>query len=446
MRAVQLSEYFTGIGAKRLKLVEISNTSRQREFNGIDDLRTKAVLGNSRTEYQARFVYLSDDMESPEAIDYKVTWYDSRENKPHRSPEFRLYYGTRSKPLLEVIEKACVGDLLVIAKRHDGSLLMLIAPRGSTVENQLLSLFGISPGSLDGKSSENRNAACEIRTESDTEQIELGFVQKMILELIGVEVEDTDENHLDRMISLFGGTFPATRIFSGFARESIPQVSPLDDPDAALIAWMEREETLFRTLERHIVAGRLRQGFGDGGDDVDAFVHFSLSVQNRRKSRAGHALENHLEAVFQAVGISYARSHVTENASKPDFLFPGSAEYRSEQFPVPLLTMLGVKSTCKDRWRQVLAEAGRIERKHLLTLEPGISRNQTDEMRSKQLDLVVPSGIHSTYASSQQSWILSLAGFIELVRERQKTAGESRLLLTEMTSPSGHGPRKPKKP
>ena len=42
--------------------------------------------------------------------------------------------------------------------------------------------------------------------------------------------------------------------------------------------------------------------------------------------------------------------------------------------------MLAVKSTCKDRWRQILAEADRLPVKHLLTLEPGISVAQTDEM------------------------------------------------------------------
>jgi hypothetical protein len=50
---------------------------------------------------------------------------------------------------------------------------------------------------------------------------------------------------------------------------------------------MDREEVLFRTLERHIVNERLRRGFSDG----DEFVAFSLSVQNRRKARAGRALE-----------------------------------------------------------------------------------------------------------------------------------------------------------
>lgn len=51
-------------------------------------------------------------------------------------------------------------------------------------------------------------------------------------------------------------------------------------------------------------------------------------------------------------------------------------------FSIIACTMLGVKSTCKDRWRQVLSEAKRIDNKHLATLEPGISENQTAEMQA----------------------------------------------------------------
>lgn len=54
---------------------------------------------------------------------------------------------------------------------------------------------------------------------------------------------------------------------------------------------MEQEELLFRTLERHIVSTRLKEGFGNEKLDVDVFISFSLSVQNRRKSRVGYALE-----------------------------------------------------------------------------------------------------------------------------------------------------------
>ncbi|MFC6252851.1 type II restriction endonuclease [Pseudophaeobacter arcticus] len=54
------------------------------------------------------------------------------------------------------------------------------------------------------------------------------------------------------------------------------------------------------------------------------------------------------------------------------------------------------KSTCKDRWRQVLAEAEKVSRKHLLTLEPGISEPQTDQMEASSLQLVVPAPVHGS--------------------------------------------------
>jgi hypothetical protein len=84
--------------------------------------------------------------------------------------------------------------------------------------------------------------------------------------------------------------------------------------------------------------------------------------------------------------------------------------------------MLGVKSTCKDRWRQVLAEAKKIERKHLLTLETAISKNQTDEMQAHQLQLVVPKNLHSTYAPAQAADLLDVVGFTDLVKTRQEAA------------------------
>ena len=183
---------------------------------------------------------------------------------------------------------------------------------------------------------------------------------------------------------------------------------------------MDREEQMFRRLERRIVADRIAIGFQtEGGADVDGFIAVSLSIQNRRKVRAGLGLENHLEAAFAVLGIRSARGAVTENNNKPDFLFPGAGEYADPAFPADRLTMLGAKSTLKDRWRQVLSEAERIPAKHLITLEPGVSENQTNEMRAKNLQLVVPGGLHSTYRPDQQSWLMTFGDFTEIVRRRQ---------------------------
>src|SRR3546814_4977886 len=51
----------------------------------------------------------------------------------------------------------------------------------------------------------------------------------------------------------------------------------------------------------------------------------------------------------RSLGVQYARGAETENKNKPDFLFPGPQAYHDDLFPRDRLTMLGAKSTLKDR-------------------------------------------------------------------------------------------------
>jgi hypothetical protein len=81
--------------------------------------------------------------------------------------------------------------------------------------------------------------------------------------------------------------------------------------------------------------------------------------------------------------------------------------------------MLAAKSTCKDRWRQVLPEAARIWPKHLITLEPAISTAQLEQMRAERLQLVVPLRLHSTYSSPEADSLMTTAEFVTLVLERE---------------------------
>ena len=289
--------------------------------------------------------------------------------------------------------------------------MVIVVPVDSTIQKQRLWLFGLE---------DQPEFNFAFQGVDPVASTELDFAGRYILDELGIEPEEPESGLLDDLIEPFGLVFPTTRIFSDLARSSLPEISAQDDPDAALLAWMEREEQLFRRLERRIVEDRISGGFrADDGADVDGFLSFSLSVQNRRKSRAGQALENHMEAMFDALSIRFARGARTENNNKPDFLFPSTKDYHDPDFPSERLTMMGAKSTLKDRWRQVLSEAERIEHKHLLTLEPGISENQTDEMQAKHLQLVIPRALHSTYRLTQQAWLMSVADFIPIVRGRQ---------------------------
>lgn len=401
-----LSDLFEAVAAKKLTLVEtITPKSNQHEIQGTKPLR--GMFGDEdRKQIPTQFVWLGEEQDGFSEEGF-VSWSNVRKGKP-RPAEYHLYYSGNS-----VTEAMKPGDAMFLALRRGGSAMFIVAPADSTIQNQLVWLFGLD------QQPELQLTFHEIRADQSAQ---LDFVARYVLDELGIEPEEPEADILDSLVAKFGAKFPRTREFSEFARLSLPEVSALDDPDAALFAWMEREELLFRRLERHIVAGRIEAGFaGDGSStDVDGFLSFSLSVQQRRKSRVGHALENHLEALFSAYGVRYARGAETENRNKPDFLFPGQSEYRDRTFAPGRLTMLGAKSTCKDRWRQVLSEAERIPNKHLLTLEPSISENQTDEMQAKQLQLVLPARLHETYRERQRSWLFTVKDFLKVVKERQR--------------------------
>lgn len=408
MKKGYLSQYFEGVAVKILSSVEANLlSSNQHEFNGVRELRNILGEPGGKVQYKAKFMYLTDQDDEPVTEDGFLTWYDARQKaRTERGVmrwEYRLYFPTNL-----VSQCANAGDVLIIARRPDNTLLAIVAENETTIARQVLWLFGFSDLSHPGFS---------VREELETEQDRIEFASRFILESIGVEVSVTEETLLDNMIEKFGASFPSTRNFSAYARSTVRDINPEDGYDHVLMAWLEREEILFRTFEKHIIGERLRQGF-DG--DVDGFISFSLSVQNRRKARAGLSLENHLEFLFGECGVRYSRAPITENKARPDFIFPGRDEYHNPEFDPVRLTMLGVKATCKDRWRQVLAEADRIERKHLLTLEAAISMNQTDEMKTKNLQLVLPKGLHDTYTPAQQAWLMDVSGFIKLVLERQR--------------------------
>lgn len=407
MKKGYLSQYFQGIAVKNLSAVEADPVkSNQHELNGVSGLRKILGEPNDKARYQTEFLYLTDHDDDPVSEEGLLTWYDARQKARVKRgvmrSEYRLYF-----PANTVMQYATEGDVLVIAKKTDDTLLAIIAEADTTISRQVLWLFGFNDALHPGFS---------IREELESEQDKIEFISSVILEHIGIVVEKTEATFLEEMLIKFNSAFPTTKIFSSYARSTLPKLNPRDGQDYVLMAWMEREEILFRTLEKHLIGERLSKGFDD---DVDGFLSFSLSVQNRRKSRAGLALENHLEFLFQGCGVRYARTPTTENKAKPDFIFPGADEYHDSGFDETLLTMLGVKSSCKDRWRQVLTEADRIKKKHLLTLEAAISINQMEEMRVKQLQLVVPKSLHKTYPARQQDWLMSVENFTEFVLARQ---------------------------
>ena len=414
-----LSTYFDGVSTKTLTLVDAKKLmvgqkgSNQHEIGGpkaqwngfTQILGEEPRLMSKGNGIPTRYIYLNGEQDTITS-EGQCTWYDTRANDPKRSAEWRVYYQTNAVTL--VMEP---GDQLFLAKMKMDYLLFIVVAEGGELKERLNYLFGIGDqGGLD--------VTIQDFSHSDPE---IDFLIRFILDELGIKFEDQDANSLDSIIEPFGLTFPTTKVFSDLARQTLPEVSALDDPDAAIMAWLDHEEAMFRRLEARVVADRLAAGWmnEDGVADVDGFINFSLSVQNRRKSRMGHSLEKHLVAVFDAHGLSYEEQKKTEKGKRPDFIFPGISEYFDTGFNVDLLTMLAAKSTCKDRWPQVLPEAERLEQKHLVTLEPAISESQTDTMRDSMVQLIVPKAIQRSYNDKQRDWIWKVSDFVNLVKRRQ---------------------------
>lgn len=396
----RIDQYVEGVAWKHLSAVDAeSKRSNQHELGGLVKagfLRFLGDPGKDTTRLRTRYVFLAEDEANCISVTGGASWYDARRKQPHRSPELRLYY--ENNPVTEQLSE---GMFALVAKLRTNELLLVFSNAGSSAEQQLRWLFGIdeSGGQFRGRT-------------LDQGLERTSWAAMWVLEQIGIEVQLPEEMWLERIISAFGEKFPATREFSEFARKAVPEINVVQDPDGALMRFTVTEERFFRLLERHIVQKRLDQSF----DSVDEFISYSLSVHNTRKSRAGYSFENHLEFIFKAHGLRFERSVYTPPKSEVDFLFPGIREYLNDEYPSSKLTMLGAKTTCKDRWRQVLNEAQRFEERHLATLEPGISESQTDEMRRSRLQLVIPSELHETYTTSQQSWLWTLDDFIQMRR------------------------------
>ena len=186
--------------------------------------------------------------------------------------------------------------------------------------------------------------------------------------------------------------------------------------DSRLLKRHECEFEIFRSIEDRIEHPDISAGFST----VDAFIVKANSVLQRRKARAGRSLELHVKEIlneeqFQE-GVHYEYQPESESGRNPDFLFPTGAAYKLQSFPAHKLRMLAVKTTCRDRWRQVLNEADRISVKHLLTLQQGVSEKQFNEMYQAGVRLVVPSPLINKFPQSIRPELKTLEDFLGELR------------------------------
>lgn len=261
----------------------------------------------------------------------------------------------------------------------------------------------------------------------NTEEEIDGFVEEFGLSLVNKMAVYEDHTRMDKDLNatfeslLQSNThdlaaFPTTVDMAQRAQELYNRAYRIEtiQPDTHLLKYIDTEYRLFKQIEKKLYQDYLNAPFGD----LDPLIAFANTALNRRKSRAGKSLEHHLHYIFDKVGLQFSHPGKTEDNKTPDFLLPSNEAYADLTFPNERLSLLGVKTTCKDRWRQVLNEGSRVTHKHLLTLQQGISLNQMDEMQAANLTLVVPREYHNMYPEAYQHRLMTVEQFIIYAKEK----------------------------
>ena len=307
----------------------------------------------------------------------------------HTRNEYRITRFGRNFPFLQ---DENTGDLLIIAKQSEDNYSGYVLSSDEDIDG-FFAYFNLTPD----------------RT-------------NQLIDTTGIINANED---LDLLIQDFVAdldTFPESNQMASGAQNCfnkayhITELILKDKPDDILLKWINTEFQIFKCIEKKVYSHITSQPF----NDIDTFIQTANEVLNRRKSRAGKSLEHHLSKIFTINGLIFEEQAATEDHKKPDFLFPNGKCYHDFLFPTENLTVLGAKTTCKDRWRQVLTEANRIDSKHLFTLQQGISKNQLKEMQDAKLTLVVPLKYKSNFPKEYQDKILDLRYFLQIVKEKQE--------------------------
>ena len=327
----------------------------------------------------------------------KIKWQDDFETDAHfkyygqgSRNEYRITGFGRNFPFLK---SEYTGSLLVILKQKNGEYKGYILETEEDIE-YFLNYFGITPvetNQLLTTNSINSEEKENLAINEFIKSLAIDFPSSELMSIEAQRIQNLIYNHVEK-IQL--------------------------NPDEKLLDWTEVEYRLFRTLEHERYGTIIKNGFSD----VDKFIEMANQVLNRRKSRAGKSLEHHLSSLFTGNNITFTPQAITEGNKKPDFIFPSIELYHDNSYPVSKLASLAAKTTCKDRWRQVLNEADRLrsENKFLCTLQQAISSAQLEEMKNEKVILVVPEKYIKTYPEKYQNDIWTLKKFIGYIQEIEK--------------------------
>lgn len=257
--------------------------------------------------------------------------------------------------------------------------------------------------------------------EEDVEELEaalgLRITESWAVYRNGAPREETEDECVERRFRKFVEAltgFPPGDAFSAETQTALQEcVKGFTgmDIDACLTKLMDSEYRLFRLAERALCTSEVHRLFRD----IDDFLRTAATIMNRRKSRAGRSLENHVSELLRWRQIPHVMRPEAIDG-RPDIVIPDARAYLRQSVEHEKVFIVGVKTTCKDRWRQVLNEARRVSRKYIFTIQPGISEPQLKEMHEANVTLIVPRHLHREYPKASPAALLTFEDFANRVQ------------------------------
>jgi len=355
----------TRIAVKRIVEVEVAPaSSHQHEFNA-GRLRTELGFGTEKRQGTMRFFFYKADDEAPVVAEQGFTLYDAREAHETRT-EWRLYYQGE-----EVATHSKAGDLVLMLRPASPStdLVAVVIRSGTRVEREI-----------------TRQLLAE---GVDSVKADIAFIDSQVLNREGIESllapfrhAETEQPPLPydyRTHNLYteaiqSGEIPSTAVMAAGAHEVLEQVFPHGlDPDEFIEQALSAESELFFAIEDSIGNRELVLMMGRDGIDFARLMEFALSYSQARRSRRGESLQNHFAKLLDKLHIPYTAQCLTERGETPDFIVPGREAYHDARFPEERLRMVGCKTKVRERYRQWLKEADRVQTKYGLCVDDTLS-------------------------------------------------------------------------
>lgn len=380
-----LDELFHGIsrgeyvwGVKRLSANDVGLTNTHQAGVYLPTFFVRKAFGrwledSSELNPRIALPYAVIGWEGKPFTPLQVIYYNNKIVADGTRNEFRITnWRQDGRYVFDEQDYNCV--FLIAVSIHGPASAVIYVARTEAEENQLQKALGFEP--LAPKDF--------ISSETDTSKVALPFPEQWIEE------------------------FPHGQEISNYVAAQLAPWTPRCDLDDLVLKRRDLEFQLFNAIEDAHIEPIIKKGFSKKSE----FLRFSLSVQNRRKMRSGKSLEYILADLFKSEGVLFSATPVTELNKRPDFLFPSAEAYHCPSFPANKLCMLGVKTSCKDRWRQILSEADRIPSPHLFTLDCAITASQFAEMSSERVRLVMPRPLIRDLSWEAKGQVATLGEFV----------------------------------